>query len=273
MNVEDFKDIIYKKEENGILTLTINRPERKNAMSAITFLEIRTALDAAAEDDEIKVVILTGCEEANAYSSGVYFSPKMFKEMDPEIMKELDLNDRSEMGTCRKIFNFPKPLIAVINGLAIGAAFTMSLVGADLIYMADDAYIGFYFVNRALHAEMSSTFLLPFYVGFQRAKEIIFFGEKISPQEALDLRLVNKVLPREELMPFAREQALKLIAPKAPGMAIKMMKKSLQDFFREDIFNITDLENDHMGKLFKTKDFRISLNSLATKKEPVYKGR
>jgi len=271
--IEDFKDIKYEKEANGIGTITINRPERRNALSALTFLELQSAFDHLEQDDDIRVVIITGNQEGNAFSSGAYMSPKMRDELTPEIRKLLDPTDRSQRNMARKIFDFPKPIVAAVNGLAIGGGITMLLIGADLIFASENAYLGFYFVQNAFMSEFASTFLLPFYVGFQKAKEIIYFGAKIEAQEAYKLGLVNKVLPLNELIPYAREQALKLITPKAPGLSIRLMRKALHDIFKDQIYKILDIENEGYTQLLKTSDVRIAMSARQKKIEPVFKGR
>ena len=86
----------------------------------------------------------------------------LYPQLPPEILEELDLTDIAVKRLCMKLWSFSKPVIAAINGLAVGAGFTMPLAGADLIYMAEDAWIGFYFIKRAVMAEFSSHFLLPF---------------------------------------------------------------------------------------------------------------
>ena len=149
MNIENFEDIIYEKEENGICTITLNRPERRNALSFVTFLEIETALKDMEQDKNTRVLIITGCEEGNAFSSGGYFNMKMLTSVPQEILKDIDLQDIAQKRLCMKLWEFSKPVIAAINGLAVGAGFTMGTAGADLIYMAEDAWIGFYFVKRA----------------------------------------------------------------------------------------------------------------------------
>jgi enoyl-CoA hydratase/carnithine racemase len=273
MKIEDIQDIIYEKEENGICTITINQPKRKNAMSLLTFLEIETVLADLEADKNAKVLIITGCEEANAFSSGGYFNMNIYPQLPPEILEEIDLTDIAIKRLCMKFWTFSKPVIAAINGLAVGAGFTMPLAGADLIYMADDAWIGFFFVKRAIIAEFSAHFLLPFYVGFQKAKELLFFGKKLTAQEAYNLGLINQVLPHEELMPFAREQAFKLIPPKGPSLSIKLMKKTMHNHFHEILSKTLDLENDGYRQLFTTHDFRESLKALKLKKEPKFKGK
>ena len=273
MNIEDITEVTYEKEENGICTLTFNIPKRRNALSYVTFLEIWAVLDDMEKDKNAKVLIITGCKDANAFSSGGYFNMKYVTSIPPEIMKEIDLMDIAQKRLCMKFWNFNKPVIAAINGLAVGIGITLPLVGADLIYMSEDAWLGFYFVKRAVIPEFSSTFILPFLLGFQKAKEIIFFGDKITARQAKELGLVNKVLTPEDLIPFAREQALRLVPPQAPSMALNRMKKVMHDYFKDILSRTLDLENEALRESMKTSDFRAATKSLITKKEPLFKGK
>ena len=133
MNIEDIQDFIYEKDENGICTLTINRPERRNALSFVSLLEIQVVLDDMEADKNARVLIMTGCKEANAFSSGGYYNAKFMTSIPPEIKKELDFMDMAQKKLCLKLWDFSKPIIVAINGLAIGGGITMPLVGADLI--------------------------------------------------------------------------------------------------------------------------------------------
>jgi enoyl-CoA hydratase/carnithine racemase len=271
MKLDDINDIIYEKEGNGICTATLNIPERKNAMSFVTFLELVTILDDMETDKNARVLIITGKEDS--FSSGGYFNMNLLTKVPQDIMKDIDLEDIAQKKLCMRMWNFSKPIIAAINGLAVGAGFTMPLAGADLIYMAEDAWIGFYFVKRAVMAEFAAHFILPLYIGFQKAKELLYFGKKITAQEALELGLINKVLPKGKLMLFAREQALKLVPPKGPSLSIKLMKKTMHDYFKEILSKTLDLENEGLRNLLKTHDFRESLKALGQKREPVFKGK
>lgn len=273
MKVEDFQDIVYQKEDNGICTIMISRPERRNAVSYISFLEIFTVLEDMEKDDNAKVLIITGDPEGRAFSSGGYFEPNFFKEVQKDVREEIDLMDIAQKKLCIKLWNFYKPVIVAINGMAIGGAITMPLVGADLIYMSDDAWLGFYFSKRAIIPEFGNTFILPFLLGFQKAKEICYFGDKITAQKAYDLGLVNKVLPKDELIPYAREQALKLIPPKGPTQSIKLMKKTMHSYFIEILDRTLDLENKGLRKAFRSKDFNESMNALKDKRDPVFIGK
>ena len=273
MKIEDFEDVIYEKEENGICTVTISIPERRNAVTHISFLEIYTVLEDMEEDKNAKVLILTGDPKGRAFTSGGYFEPNFFEKVQKEIRSEIDLMDIAQKKLTMRFWNFYKPVIAAINGLAIGGGITMPLAGADLIYMAEDAWLGFYFSKRAIIPEFGSTFLLPFYVGFQKAKEIVYFGDKISAQKAFEIGLVNKVLPKDELMPYAREQALRLIPPKGPSKSIELMKKTMHSYFTDILKRTLDLENKGLRKTFRTKDFKESMNALKEKRDAVFIGR
>ena len=271
MRIEDFEDIIYEKEDNGICTVTISRPEARNAVTYITFLEIYIVLEDMEKDKNTKVLIITGDPRGNAFTSGGYFRPEMIEKMKK--YPEIDLMDIAQKKVCMKFWNFTKPVIAAINGMAIGGGITMPLAGADLIYMAEDAWFGFYFSKRAIIPEFASTFLLPFYVGFQKAKEILYFGQRLTAQESYDLGIVNKVLSKEELIPYAREQALKLIPPKGPSLSIKLIKKTMHAYFKEILDRTLDLENKALRKTFTSKDFNESMKALKEKRDPFFIGR
>ncbi len=273
MNIEDFEDIIYEKEENGICTLTFNRPERRNALSFVTFLEIETAINDMEQDDNARVLIMTGCEEGNAFSSGGYFNMKNLMNIDPTIKKQLDLEDIAIKRLCMTLWNFSKPVIAAINGLAVGAGITMPLSCADLIYMADDAWAGFFFIKRAIVPEFGMSFILPLLIGFQRAKEILYLGDKIPAQKMDELGLINGVVAHEELMAHCRKVAERLIPPKSPSVSIKLMKKLLHDVFKDVVSQTLDKENIVLRSTFKTQDFRESVKSLGEKRDPVFTGR
>lgn len=274
MNPKEFKDILYEKEENGILTVTLNKPRIKNALSPLTLLELWYAVDHAAKDDQVGVMILTGCKEADAFSSGGYFNEDMLKEVPKEHREEINLTDMASKRLCLKFWDFEKPVLTAINGLAVGGGFTLPLVCSDLIYISEDAWIAFYFVKRAVMPDFATSYLLPFFVGFQRAKELFYFGNRLSAQEAFELNLgINKVLPAEELMPYVRKQAMRLIPPKGPSLAIKLMKKTMHAHFREIIEQQLDLENKGWKKALRSKDFRRSIKALKEKKEPKFVGR
>ncbi|MBD3254392.1 MAG: enoyl-CoA hydratase [Candidatus Lokiarchaeota archaeon] len=274
MDVEDFKDILYQKENNGIVTVTLNRPERKNALAPLTLLELWYAADFAEKDKDVKVMILTGNVEANAFCSGGYFSTSdIKKEIPKELLKEINFRDMASKKLCLKYWDMSKPVIAALNGLAVGGGFTFPLICADLIYASNQAWFGLYFVKRAVMTDFATSLLLPFYVGFQKAKELFFLGDKFTAEEAQQLGLINKVLSPEGLMPYTREQALRLIPPKGPSLSIKLMKKTMHAYYRQIIETQLDLENKKWIKTLISKDFNESLKALEEKREPTFIGK
>jgi len=273
MLVEEFKQIKYEKEENGILTVTLNWPVKKNALSPLGLLEIMYAVEHAEKDKEVKVMILTGCEEAGAFSSGGYFSNEMLKDIPEKYRTEINLRDMASKKLCLKFWDFSKPVISVINGFAVGGGFTLPVICSDLVYMAEDAWWALFFVKRAVMPDFATTILLPFMIGMNKAKELFYFGDRMTAQEAERLGLVTKVLPKDKLMPYARKQALRLIPPKGPSLSIKLMKKTIHTYFRDIIETQLDLENRMWTKAIQSKDFGESLKALKEKREPSFIGK
>jgi enoyl-CoA hydratase/carnithine racemase len=273
MLIEEFKQIKYEKEKNGILTVTLNWPEKKNALSPLGLLELWYAVDHAEKDKEVKVMILTGCKEAGAFSSGGYFSEEMLKDIPEKYRTEINLRDMASKKLCLKFWDFSKPVISVINGFAVGGGFTFPVICSDLVYMAEDAWWALFFVKRAVIPDFATTVLLTFMIGIIKTKELFYFGDKMTAKDAENLGLVNKVLPSEKLMPYARKQALKLIPPKGPSLSIKLMKKTIHTYFRDILKNQLDLENKMWTKTIQSKDFRESLKALKEKRDSNFIGK
>ena len=187
MKVDEFKNIVYDMDAGtGIVTVTINRPEIKNALSLLVLLELYWAVDAVASDASVKAMIITGAKPLDsndpageAFSSGGYFNPAELESLDEKTKGDIDLTDIAQKRLCLKLWQLNKPIIAAINGLAIGGGFTVPLACADLIYVSEHAWVKLPFINLGIIPELASSYLLPRMLGFQRAKEILFFGEKI----------------------------------------------------------------------------------------------
>ncbi|MFX1591750.1 MAG: enoyl-CoA hydratase/isomerase family protein [Promethearchaeota archaeon] len=273
MLVEEFKQIKYQKEDDGTLMVTLNWPEKKNALSPLGLLELWYAVDHAERDNQVKVMILTGCEEAGAFSSGGYFSDEMLKNVPEKYRTEINLRDMASKRLCLKFWDFPKPVISVINGFAVGGGFTLPVICSDLVYMAEDAWWALFFIKRAVVPDFATTVLLPLMIGFNKAKELFYFGDRMNARDAERLGLVNKVLPKDKLMPYARNQALRLIPPKGPSLSIKLMKKTIHTYFRDIIEAQLDLENKTWIKTIQSKDFRESLKALKEKRDPIFLGK
>jgi len=280
MGTQDFRDISYAKDSAGIVTLTFDTPARKNALSALTFLEIYWAVDHFESDDSAYAMIITGAKDPKsndpareAYSSGGYFSPDAYDGVADEIIQQIDMSDIAQKKTTMKLFQCDKPVIAAINGLAIGGAFTLTLAGADLIFMSEHAWIQLPFAKLGISAELASTFFLPRLLGFQKAKEILFYPERIDALQSVELGLANKVVPHSELLDYAREKTLQLIPPQGPGMAIREMKRIMHQPQIEAISQALDLENEALAKLMRSEDFAEGFSARVERRSPVFKGK
>lgn len=280
MKVEDFNDILYEQDEtSGIVTVTLNTPKRRNALSFITFLELFYAVDAMERDDTARAMIITGAKDLDshdpaneAFSSGGYFNMKLIQEIPDEMRDEIDLTDIAQKRLCLKFFSLDKPVVAAINGLAIGAGFTMPLAGADLIYMSENAWIQLPFVGLGIVPEFALTYFLPRLMGFQKAKEIVYFRKRVPAQQALEWGWVNDVLPHDQLLFHAREAAQKLIPPEGPGLAVKLAKRAFHKPYIDAIAEALDAENEGLNQGVMTYDFGEALKARKEKRAPVFRG-
>jgi 2-(1,2-epoxy-1,2-dihydrophenyl)acetyl-CoA isomerase len=281
MEAKEFRNILYEKDDGtGIVTVTINRPEIKNALTIAVLLELNWAADAVQNDESAKAMILTGAKPADsddpaneAFSSGGYFDLSEYEALDEATKKEIDLTDIAQKKLCLKLWQLYKPLIAAINGLAIGGGITIPLACADLIYVSEHAWVRFPFSNLGIVPELGSSFLLPRTLGFQRAKEICFFGEDLSAQKLYELGLVNKVLPHDELLPYTTQMAAKLIPPQGAGLAVSLTKQAMHKPLIEAVTKALDNENEALNKTFSTTDFFEAIAARKEKREPVFKGK
>ncbi|HMK64405.1 MAG TPA: enoyl-CoA hydratase/isomerase family protein [Thermodesulfobacteriota bacterium] len=279
MKTENFKEILYRKEDNGIVTVTLNIPKRKNAMSSYTFFELFWAVDAMEKDDSARIMILTGAQDPDSqdpanesFSSGGYFNPAALEGISEEVKAQIDFTDIAQKKLTLKMFGFDKPVIAAVNGLVIGGAFTMCLSCCDLIYCSEYAWASLPFVGLGIIPELASSYLLPRLIGLQKTKEIMFFAERITAQELFALGLINKVLPHDELMPYARERALKLIPPQGAAYAVRLAKRAIHKPMIEAVTKALDLENQGLNEAFKTGDFLEALMARKEKRIPAFKG-
>ena len=211
---------------DGILTITLNRPERLNAWTAQMGAEMRAALDRADADDDVRAVIVTGagrgfCAGADLASGGDTFDYTKREIQGPA-------RDNGGELTLR-IFASTKPVIAAINGPAVGVGATMTLP-MDIRLAADDARMGFVFARRGIIPEACSSWFLPRVVGISRAMEWVATGRVFSAQEALEGGLVRSLHPKEELLDAARSLAREIAentAPVSVALARQLMWRML----------------------------------------------
>ena len=224
----DFEQIRYEVAD-GILTITLDRPERLNAWTPVMQRELIEALDRSDADDDVRVVIFTGegrgyCAGADLAGGGETFDWRDREGAGPDAVPR-DGGGRFVL----RAFNSTKPLIAAINGPAVGVGATMTLP-MDIRMAAASARIGFVFARRGIVPEATSSWFLPRVVGINRAMEWVASGRVFSAEEALAGGLVRSVHPGDELLPAAREIAREIAdntAPVSVALARQMLWRML----------------------------------------------
>jgi enoyl-CoA hydratase/carnithine racemase len=223
----DFEQIIAEVSD-GVMTITLNRPDRLNAWTAKMAQELIEAFDRADADDEVRVVIMTGagrgyCAGADLEKGGETFDARARGHAGDTVPR-----DNGGQFTLR-MFNSTKPVIGAINGPAVGVGATMTLP-MDIRLASENARFGFVFARRGIVPEAASSWFLPRVVGISRAMEWVATGRVFDAQEALDGRLVRSVHPADELLPAARELAREIAdnaAPVSVALARRMMWRML----------------------------------------------
>ena len=207
---------ILQSKEHGVLTLTINRVDKKNALTADMYATLAEALSLAAASEEVRVVLLQGHE--TVFSAGNDIAD--FLQQPPASP------DSAVSRFLRGIAVFPKPLLASVCGPAVGVGTTM-LLHYDLVYAGDNAAFSMPFVNLGLCPEAGSSLLAVQLMGYQRAAEAFLMGEPFMVETALELGLISRVLPPAEVNAYAQSQAQKMARkPLASLMETKRLMKS-----------------------------------------------
>lgn len=222
---------ITEQVEDGILTITLNRPDRLNAWTATMARELMSAFDRADADDEVRAVIVTGagrafCAGADLERGGETFDARA-RAGSAEVPADVPRDNGGQLTL--RIFESTKPVIAAVNGPAVGVGATMTLP-MDVRIAAEEARFGFVFVRRGIVPEAASSWFLPRVVGISQALEWVMTGRVFSAQEALAGRLVRSVHPRDELLEVARRLAREIAdnaAPVSVALARRMLWRML----------------------------------------------
>ena len=209
---------IIVEVDRQVATLTLNRPERRNAWTRRMGIEIREALQAADADDGVRAVVVTGagrdfCVGADLEGAGAVFEEARAAEQEGGARLSL------------KAWDIRKPVIAALNGAVAGVGATLPLQW-DIRLAGESTRIGFVFVKRGLIPEAASTWLLPRLVGMSRATELLLTGRLVPAREALEMGLVSRVVPDAELVPAAQALAREIAEQTAP-VAVALTKRLL----------------------------------------------
>ena len=258
------RDLFFEKA-NGIGLITLNRPDRMNALSRQLKEEVWSVFEGWEGDDEVKVIILTGGEKV--FSAGADIKERSAVQLT---QSQFYSNQKKSQEFYTRIEQFEKPVLAAVSGVALGGGCELALV-CDLRIASETARFGLPEVKLGSLPSAGGTQRLPRLIGAARAKEMLFSGEFVDAQEAYRIGLVNKVVPAEKLMPEAREWALKLA--ERPPLSIKYIKRAVQVGLELDLQSGLDYEAQCSSILYTSEDRKEGMKAFAEKRKAVFKGR
>jgi len=259
-------EYILLDKRDRVATITLNRPERMNAFAGLMRQNIVAALDDAAADREVRVVVITGAGKAFCTGGDV----NEFASGETKALAETVSNERHAM--CKAVLSInsmEKPVIASVNGMAAGGGCNLALA-CDIRIAGEKARFAQVFTKRGVHPDWGGIYFLPRLVGYAKAAELIFTGATIDAEEALRIGLVNRVVPDDELQCASHELAV-AIAKNAP-IPIAFAKRGLQSFQRWDLPQALDYESYVLELCRKTKDIVEGFTAFLQKREPDFKG-
>ena len=258
-----YKTLLYEKKD-GIAVVTLNRPDKLNALNSTVYNELYDVFNESENDDAVRVVVLTGSGE-KAFGAGSDVA-------EMQNMNTLDI--QRFMATIRKasdfIYNLTKPTIAAIHGYALGGGCELSLC-CDLRICSEKARFGQPEINLGLIPGAGGTQRLPRLIGAAKAKEMIFLGDMVDAPTALTLGLVNKVVPPEKLMEEAMAWAAKLAGKSGPVLA--MAKMAINNGLNTDINSGLDMEAKCDALCFATEDRKEGMDAFIEKRKANFKNK
>jgi enoyl-CoA hydratase/carnithine racemase len=248
-------DQIITEKRDGILRIEINRPDKKNALTAAMYQAMADAITEAEADSKVRVVLIHG--KSDLFTAG------------NDLQDFLDNRPRDENRPAfqflRNISGAQKPIVAAVAGAAVGIGTTM-LLHCDLVYAAPNTRLQLPFVNLGLVPEAASSLLLPALVGYQRAAELLLLGEPFSAQTAKEIGLVTAVVPEDVLLETALAQAKKLA--QKPAASVRLTKQLMKRSFITAMAQQMELEIGHYGELLGAPEAKEAFTAFFEKRKP-----
>jgi len=273
-----FQEVIYSVEQ-GVAVVTLNRPDRLNAMTLIMAGEIRAAMQQASDDDEVRVIVLTGagrgfCAGADAARlqgrvSGIAVEEEEALPFTGAIEGGLDL-PQAFAAKYAWIATVPKPVIAAVNGPAVGVGMVLPMF-ADIRFASDTARFGTAFSKRGLVPEYGLGWLLPRLIQPSKAFDLLYTARLVDADEAVDMGLVDKVFPTNELLPAVMDYARELataVSPRSNRVVKRMVYQGLDQGFDSAMEQcLAD-----MADAQKSDDFKEGIAAWTDKRVPIFTG-
>ena len=263
-----YEDILYDVDGDGVATLTINRPERLNALRPQTSVEMLDAIARARDDDDVRCLLVTGA--GRGFCAGDDFQAIFLAGDRGDRQRQRKIN-RIKHGerSLDAIFALEKPTVAAVNGAAVGYGMDIALY-CDIRYAAESARLGWYFTRRAVLGTIGGTFILRQLVGLSKAMELTLTGDLVDAREAERIGLVAKVVPDDQLMDEARALARKLAS--GPPLAQRAIKRAMHKGFEVDWRTLGEYQQALGDVLWETEDHMEGVNAFVEKREPRYRG-
>src|ERR1700722_1064437 len=259
--------LILEKHEDGVATLTFNRPDKLNALNTHLALALNEALGRIAIDKNIHAVVLTGA--GRAFCAGGDLA-EIWKGRQENNVADLAPLLRAGMQSVLKIRTMRQPVIAAVNGAAAGAGMNIALA-ADIRFASDTAVFGQNFAKVGLFPDYGGTFFLPQLVGPAKAAEMFYTGEMIDAKTALQLGLVSRVVPAAQLEAEVNVLAQKIA--QGPPIAIRAVKQVLFGVHRDALVKALDHEVELQMKCFHSEDCSEGIRAFFEKRHPKFQGK
>ncbi len=266
-SAEQVSDRLLVERADGIVTVTLNRPRRKNAVPPPMWDELTEVFTEIANRRDDRVVILTGAE--GDFCSGADLAGD--GDAPPPNQDAHQLAAMRRVGAaCIAIAECPKPTIAKVSGVAVGAGLNMALA-CDLVIADETARFAEIFAKRGLSIDFGGSWFLPRRIGMHRAKELAFFADLIDATEADRIGLVNRIVPADELDGIVADWAARLAA--GPPIALAQTKRLVHESFETTLPQALEREGSAQTVNFSTADTNEAVAAFIEKRTPVFKGR
>ncbi len=275
VTLETGTDQLKCEVENGVATITLNRPDKRNALSNELTPALRQMLLTVEAEPSVRCVLITGagrafCSGGDVSGMGGGSSSAPLDAPRPSLEDAVRKLQIGQETLTLRLFDLAKPTIAALPGAAAGAGMSIALA-CDLRIAAQSAFITSAFANIGLSGDYGGSWLLTRLVGVARAKELYFTSRRVGAEEGLALGIFNEVVPDDQLV--ARAQALAESIAAGPPIALRYMKENLNRAVGADMRSALALEADRMVRCTRTEDHREAVQAFIGKRKPTFNGR